>query len=76
MEIVYEDEKLEGINSVILVPEKAIQEPGYITTLSIENDASVKHRFHSMAQMTYYQFQDHEIDVDRVDGVYNDFSSR
>lgn len=69
MEIEFNNKKIEGCNSVILVPEKAMQEPGYILTFSEDNDASTKHQFHAMAQMAYFQYQDGEIDVQPVDGV-------
>jgi len=69
MEIEFNNKKIEDCNSVILVPEKAMQEPGYILTFSEDNDASTKHQFHAMAQMAYFQYQDGEIDVQPVDGV-------
>ncbi|WP_136807374.1 hypothetical protein [Desulfosediminicola flagellatus] len=52
--------------SVILVPDKAIQEPGYIKTLTASMEAQSKHEFHAMAQMAYYRYQDDELDVVEV----------
>ena len=68
MELKFNNKTVE-CSSVILVPEKALEEPGYILTFSEDNDAATKHQFHAMAQMAYYQYQDGEIDVQPVDGV-------
>lgn len=54
--------------SVIIVPDKAIEEPGYIQTLTVKNDASSKHEFHAMAQMAYFQFQDDELEIKTLVG--------
>lgn len=53
--------------SVIIVPEIAIQESGYINALTIKDGAHAKHEFHAMAQMAYYQFQDDELVIDEID---------
>ncbi len=49
--------------SVIVVPEKALEEAGYIQTATASREASSKHEFQAMAQMAYFQFQDDEIPV-------------
>lgn len=54
--------------SAIVVPEKAIQEAGYIKTLTANADAHSKHEFHAMAQTAYYQYQDEELTVNPVSG--------
>lgn len=55
-------------SSAILVPEKALEEPGYIKTMSVGESANVKHEFHAMAQMAYYQYQDDELEIVSVSG--------
>lgn len=55
---------VEDCSSAILVPYKAIEEAGYIQTLTEKNDASAKHEFHAMAQMAYFQFQDDELELE------------
>lgn len=54
--------------SAILVPEKALTEPGYIKTVTARADAHSKHEFHAMAQMAYYQYQDDELKILEVAG--------
>lgn len=49
--------------SVIIVPEIAVSEPGYIKTMTTNADAHSKHEFYAMAQMAYYQNQDDELDI-------------
>lgn len=63
MEIRIQEKVITDSTSVILVPEKALEEPGYIQTLTKKNDASAKHEFHAMAQMAYYQYQDGELEI-------------
>ncbi|HSO09109.1 MAG TPA: hypothetical protein VLR45_03920 [Desulfoprunum sp.] len=50
-------------SSIILVPEIAMTEPGYIRTMTLRASAHAKHEFHTMAQMAYYQFQDGELEI-------------
>ena len=68
MEIHNQEKVIYDCASVILVPEKAIEEPGYIQTFSENNDASVKHEFHAMAQMAYFQYQDGELEIIDIEG--------
>lgn len=49
--------------SIILVPEIAVSEPGYIKTMTTSAEAHSKHEFYAMAQMAYYQYQDDELDI-------------
>lgn len=77
MEIRIQEKVITDSTSVILVPEKALEEPGYIQTLTKKNDASAKHEFHAMAQMAYYQYQDGELEiVDIANGVQVTTGSR
>jgi len=58
--------KLEA-ESVVIVPEKAIDEPGYIKALTIKDGASAKHEYHAMTQMAYFQYQDDELELEEVE---------
>ncbi|HKJ63996.1 MAG TPA: hypothetical protein VJ969_01240 [Desulfopila sp.] len=55
--------------SVIVVPEKALEEAGYIQTATDSRDASSKHEFQAMAQVAYFQYQDDEIPVTTLNAV-------
>jgi len=55
-------------SSIILVPEIAIAEPGYIKTITVRATAHAKHEFHTMAQMAYFQFQDGELELEPLSG--------
>jgi hypothetical protein len=50
----------------LVVPEKAITEPGYIKALSARSSGQGKHEFHALAQTAYYQFQDDELDITSI----------
>ena len=52
---------------VVLVPENALAEPGYIRTMTANREAHAKHEFFAMAQMAYYQYQDDELELHRVE---------
>jgi hypothetical protein len=56
-------------SSVIIVPERAISEAGYIKTMTANANAHSKHEFHAMAQMAMYQFQDGELESTAVEGI-------
>ena len=60
---------LSDCESIIIVPERAVQEAGYIKTFTIKDSAHAKHEYHAMAQMAYFQFQDDELDVVGVDSM-------
>jgi len=46
---------------LLIIPENAVEEPGYIKGLH-ESGATSKHEFHALAQTAYYQYQDDELD--------------
>lgn len=54
--------------SVIVIPEKATAEPGYITVHTVKDSAHAKHEYHAMAQMAYFQFQDDELEIKELVG--------
>jgi hypothetical protein len=68
LKIYIEEQLIGNCTSAILVPEKALEEAGYIVTMTDKNNASSKHEFHAMAQMAYFQFQDDELEVEEVIG--------
>lgn len=68
MKIVYEDKIREDAVSIILVPEQAIKEPGYIQCFSMGSNSSNKHEYHALAQMAYFQYQDDELTIFEVTG--------
>ncbi len=53
--------------SVILVPEIALQEAGFIKMLTVKDSGFAKHEYHTLAQMAYFQFQDNELEIIEVD---------
>lgn len=61
-----EQEILSSCESVIIVPEIAIKEPGYIQVFTVKDNAHAKHEYHAMAQMAYFQYQDDELDFKEV----------
>jgi hypothetical protein len=65
--IKYGSIEITGCASVILVPEQALEEPGYIKTFTAQSGSHSKHEFQAMAQMAYYQYQDDELDLDAID---------
>ncbi len=48
---------------LIIVPEIAVFEPGYIKAITVKAIAHAKHEFQAMAQMAYFQFQDNELEI-------------
>lgn len=68
MIIRFDDVVIKDCNSAIIVPEKAINEAGYIKTMTTNAHAHSKHEFHAMAQTVYYQFQDEELEITPVVG--------
>jgi len=52
----------------IVVPEIALREPGYIKTMTVSMEAHSKHEFFAMAQMAYFQYQDEELSIVKVNG--------
>jgi hypothetical protein len=53
--------------SVILIPEIALQEAGFIRTFTVKDSGFAKHEYHALAQMAYFQFQDDELEIIEVD---------
>ncbi|HBT96785.1 MAG TPA: hypothetical protein DEB25_03655 [Desulfobulbaceae bacterium] len=47
--------------SVIIVPEMALREAGYIKTLTTAEAANAKHEFFALGQMALFQYQDEEL---------------
>lgn len=58
---------IDDCETVIVVPEIAVGEAGYIKTYSRKASGSSKHEFHALAQMAYFQFQDEELEIIEVD---------
>jgi hypothetical protein len=56
-----------GCESVILVPEIALQEAGYIKMFSVKDSGHAKHEYHALTQMAYFQFQDDELEITEID---------
>jgi hypothetical protein len=52
--------------TAILIPEKAVNEAGYIQTFSVKESSNAKHEYHALAQMAYFQLQDDELDIREV----------
>lgn len=61
-------EKITDCESVILIPEIALQEAGFIKTFTIKDNSSAKHEYHALAQMAYFQYQDDELEIVEIDG--------
>ena len=57
-----------GCSSILIVPEMALTEPGYIKALTSGSGANAKHEFHALAQMAYFQYQDDELEIDLLRG--------
>ena len=55
--------------SIIIVPEIALKEAGYIKMFTVKDVANAKHEYHAMAQMAYFQYQDEELDVQEYRGI-------
>jgi len=53
--------------TVIIVPEKSIEEAGYIKMFTVKDDAHAKHEYHAMAQMAYFQYQDDELEIQEIE---------
>lgn len=57
------DLRLVDCSCAIVVPEKAVDEHGYIKTFTAGMGGQGKHEFQALAQTAYYQFQDDELDI-------------
>ena len=58
---------IDDCETVIVVPEIAVNEAGYIKTYSRKDSGNAKHEFHAVAQMVYFQFQDEELEIEEID---------
>lgn len=65
--IYLDKKKITECESVIIIPERAISEPGYIGAHTTKDSAHAKHEYQAMAQMAYFQFQDGELEFDEID---------
>ncbi|MCP3887901.1 MAG: hypothetical protein GY702_03370 [Desulfobulbaceae bacterium] len=63
------DDKISECESVIIIPEIAMEEPGYIQVFTVKDSANAKHEYHAMAQMAYYQYQDDELTLVETNGT-------
>jgi hypothetical protein len=59
---------IKDCETVIVVPEIAIKEAGYIKTWTQKESGHAKHEFHALSQMVFFQFQDDEIEISEIDG--------
>ena len=57
----------DACETVIVIPEKAVGEAGYIQTYSAKDSGHAKHDYHALAQMAYFQLQDDELDIREAD---------
>ena len=55
--------------AILVVPEKALSEAGYIRALTAGPAAQSKHEFHTMAQTALMQFEDGELPPLSVNGT-------
>lgn len=67
--ITYAEISIADCVSVLIVPERAMQEPGYIKALTSSAASNAKHEFHALAQMAYFQYQDDEVEIDIIKGT-------
>ncbi len=66
IEIVFDKKVITESASVIIVPEAALQEAGYIKMFTVKDLAHSKHEYHAMAQMAYFQYQDDELEIEEI----------
>ncbi len=52
--------------TVLLVPETALSEAGYIKMFSVNSGPQTKHEFHALAQTALVRFQDGELTITPV----------
>jgi len=67
--ITSDDDILEDCVSIIIVPEIALTEAGYIKMFTVNDEANAKHEYHAMAQMAYFQYQDDELAVREIESA-------
>ena len=54
--------------NVIITPEAARHQAGYIRTLTAQEEANAKHKFFALAQMAFFQYEDGEIKAETFNG--------
>jgi len=69
LKVQFDSEVVDGCETVIVVPEKALAEAGYIKSFTLKDSGHAKHELHALAQMVYFQYQDEELDVIDVTDV-------
>ena len=57
----------ESCMAVLLVPQQALKEPGYIRGMT-ESPGEDKHALQTLAQTAYYQYQDDELQIAELHG--------
>jgi hypothetical protein len=55
--------------TVVIVPEKALTEAGFIRAFTMKAHAHAKHEYQTLAQMAYFQYQDEELEVRELAGA-------
>jgi len=63
LKIQFDSKVVDGCETVIVVPQKALAEAGYIKSFTLKDSGHAKHELHALAQMVYFQYQDEELDV-------------
>ncbi len=67
--ITCENRSINDCTSVVIVPEIAVREAGYIKALTGSAKSGSKHEFHALAQMAYFQYQDDELEAEPLEGI-------
>ena len=62
------DDTVTECSSAIIIPERAITEAGYITTMTASAEAHSIHKFHAMAEIALSRFEEGELDIQTVRG--------
>jgi hypothetical protein len=68
LEISFDQTTIPDCSCVLVVPENAVEEPGYIKGLSAQAGGHAKHEFHALAQTAYFQYQDDELEITTMQG--------
>ncbi|MDK9709026.1 MAG: hypothetical protein OEL83_18435 [Desulforhopalus sp.] len=61
------EQTISDCETVIVVPEIAATEAGYIKTFSRKEVGNAKHEFHALAQMVYFRLQDGDMEITAID---------
>jgi len=69
LKVQLDSDVVDGCETVIVVPEKALAEAGYIKSFTLKDSGHAKHELHALAQMVYFQYQDEELEVIDVGDV-------